>query len=311
LDRDGVGAGDPSAMVPWSNRRTLVSLGGLRKLAIVDENDAIERTFDVGARPVSVLPTPDGRRACVVNQLDDSVSIVDLETGATREISLGSQPEAYPRDRGERLFFDARLTPGGYLSCHSCHTDGHTNGRTADTLADATYGTPKRVLTLMGTALTDQWSWNGSLRELRDQVRQSFETTMHATPLSPEQHDDVVAFLHTLPFPPPPSPTPRDDEDRRLLEWGRAVFKSFGCASCHVAPLTYTTQGSFDVGLDDERGLAKFNPPSLRGVGHGAAFFHDNRAATLDDVFRSFGHQVPANVDDADIDALVRFLKSL
>ena len=36
------------------------------------------------------------------------------------------------------------------MSCHSCHTDGHTSGRLADTLGDDTFGTPKRVLSLLG-----------------------------------------------------------------------------------------------------------------------------------------------------------------
>jgi hypothetical protein len=311
LDRPGVGAGDPSATATMPSGATLVALGGADRLIAVDEGGEVERSYDVGSRPVAVGVTPDGRRACVVNQLDDSVSIVDMTTGASRTIELGPQPEPYPRDRGERLFFDARLSPGGFMSCHSCHTDGHTNGLTADTLGDGTYGTPKRVLSLLGTALTDHWAWDGSLRELRDQVRQSFETTMHAAPLRTEQHDDVAAFLHTLPLPPPLEPKPRDEADRRRLERGRGLFAAWRCGECHVGPLTYTSQASYDVGLHDERGLAKFNPPSLRGVGHGAAFFHDNRAQTLDDVFRIYGHRVSDDATDDDFDALVRFLRSL
>jgi cytochrome c peroxidase len=117
--------------------------------------------------------------------------------------------------------------------------------------------------------------------------------------------------LHTLPLPPPLEPKPRDEVDRQRLERGLALFAAWNCGECHVGPLTYTSQGSYDVGLRDERGLAKFNPPSLRGVGHGAAFFHDNRAQTLDEGFRVYGHRVPDNATDADFDALVRFLRSL
>lgn len=311
LDRPGVGAGDPSATRGMWNGTTLVALAGVQRLVAVNEAGEIERAYDVGARPSTVVLTPDGRRACVVNQLDDSVSIVELTAGASRTVALGPQPEPYPRDRGERMFFDAHPSPGGFMSCHSCHTDGHANGLTADTLGDGTYGTPKRVLSLMGTALTDHWAWNGSLRELREQVRQSFVKTMHAAPLRAEQHDDVVAFLHTLPLPPPLEPQPRDEADRQRLERGRSLFAVWRCGECHVGPLTYTSQGAYDVGLHDERGLAKFNPPSLRGVGHGAGFFHDNRAAALEDVFRIYGHRVPDDATDDDIDALVRFLHGL
>lgn len=311
LDRPGVGAADPNATADRSDGGRFVTSGGSQRLIAVDERDRIEHAYDVGARPVAVVVAPDGRRVYVVNQLDDSVSVVDLVSGKVREIALGPLPEPYPRDRGERLFFDARLSAGGFMSCHSCHTDGHTIGLTADTLGDGTYGTPKRVLSLLGTALTDHWAWNGSLRELREQVRQSFETTMHARPLRAEQHDDVVAFLHTLPLPPPLEPSTGDEADRQRLARGRDLFSAWKCGDCHVGPLTYTSQGAYDVGLQDERGLAKFNPPSLRGVGHGAGFFHDNRAATLGDVFRVFGHRVPDAATDDDLDALVRFLRSL
>src|SRR5262249_22813645 len=116
---------------------------------------------------------------------------------------------------------------------------------------------------------------------------------------------------HTLPFAPPPAPKPRDEADRKLLERGRDLFQAWKCGDCHIGPLTYTSQGTYDVGLRDETGLAKFNPPSLRGVGQGAAFFHDNRAATLEDVLHVYRHQIPTDAADTDLDAVIRFLRSL
>jgi YVTN family beta-propeller protein len=310
LDTDSRGAGDPAG-IALIGSTTLVCLGGVGRLASLDAEGAVSRSWDVGLAPVQVTLDPTGRRAYVVNRLSDSVSIVDLSDGAVTEISLGPQPEAYPRDRGEQMFFDARLSPGGFFSCHSCHTDGHTNGLLADTLGDGAYGTPKRILTLRGTSLTDHWAWNGTLRELREQVRQSLETTMHAAPMSAERHDDVAAVLHTLPFPPPLLPTAKDDADHRLVERGRALFAAWRCGDCHVGPLTYTSQPTYDVGLRDEQLLAKFNPPSLRGVGQNAAFFHDNRAQSLEEVFEDYRHQLPEKATDDDVTALVRFLRSL
>jgi DNA-binding beta-propeller fold protein YncE len=310
LDRPGIGGGDPAGLALIGST-TLVCLAGVGKLAVVDVAADRLRTYDVGRRPLEIAVADDGRRAAVVNQLSDSVSIVDVEHGSVVEIALGPQPEPYPRDRGEALFYDARVSAGGYFSCHSCHTNGHTNGRLADTLGDETYGTPKRIVTLRGTSLTDPWAWNGGLRELRDQVRQSFETTMHATSLRAEQSDDVVAYLHTLPFPPPLRSSTRDDADRQLLDRGRTLFAQWRCGECHVGPLTYTSPGAYEVGLRDEKGLTKFNPPSLRGVGHGTAFFHDNRCATLEDVLTTERHQLPDDATEADVAALVRFLQSL
>ena len=48
------------------------------------------------------------------------------------------------------------------MSCHSCHTDGHTNGQLNDNLSDfKTFGAPKRVLSLLGKRDTMPLAWNG------------------------------------------------------------------------------------------------------------------------------------------------------
>ena len=59
-------------------------------------------------------------------------------------MTLGPVPAPEPDAvaRGERLFHDARLSHDGWMSCHSCHVDGHTNGLVADTLGDGSYGAP-------------------------------------------------------------------------------------------------------------------------------------------------------------------------
>jgi cytochrome c peroxidase len=58
-------------------------------------------------------------------------------------------------------------------------------------------------------------------------------------------------------------------------------------------------------------GKKTFNPPSLRGVGHGTAFFHDGRAATLEEVFTRHRHQIPNDMPRTDLDDLLAFLRSL
>src|SRR5262249_53279601 len=147
-------------------------------VALVQSDGTTRGRIPVGRRPRAIVP---GQPLVIVNTFDDSLSLLDVRQGSvTRHISLGPPPKLEARDRGELLFFDARLGRDGWLSCHSCHSDGHTNGLLADTLGDNTYGTPKRTLTLMGTALTDPWGWNGGMKYLHDQVHQSVEQTMHA-----------------------------------------------------------------------------------------------------------------------------------
>src|SRR5262249_6240338 len=149
-----------------------------------------------GRRPTALVAGPRGQPLVVVNTFDDSLSLLDpRQGGVTGTVLLGPQPELDPKDRGEILFYDARLSRDGWLSCHSCHTDGHTNGLLADTLGDGTYGTPKRTLTLMNTALTDPWAWNGEVKYLHDQVRQSLTETMHAPSIAADQVNDLVSFL--------------------------------------------------------------------------------------------------------------------
>jgi len=78
-----------------------------------------------------------------------------------------------------------------------------------------------------------------------------------------------------------------------------------------VPPLTYTSPGTYDVGLRDEKGLDKFNRPSLRGVSQGYSFFHDGRAKKLEEVFTVHGHQLNWALADDELGDLLRFLRSL
>ena len=63
------------------------------------------------------------------------------------------------------------------------------------------------------------------------------------------------------------------------------------------------------MGLKDEAGNSTFNPPSLRGVSQRDHLFHDNRAASLEEVFTKFGHQIGDDVPE--VADLIAFLKSL
>jgi CxxC motif-containing protein (DUF1111 family) len=143
------------------------------------------------------------------------------------------------------------------------------------------------------------------MNRLEDQVRKSIQTTMHGPRPTQQQIADLTAYLKTL-TPPPPRRVVADDAVRR----GETVFRARGCVHCH-APPTYTTARTYDVGMEDEIGKKEFNPPSLRGVGQGTAFFHDGRSATLEDVFLRHRHQIPAEIPRGELDDLLVFLRSL
>jgi cytochrome c peroxidase len=134
---------------------------------------------------------------------------------------------------------------------------------------------------------------------------------MHVPALSEDQVGDLTSFLSKLEPPPPPEPVTDDRADREQVERGRRVFEAKGCVRCHIPPLTYSSGGVHDVGFADEKGLRKFNPPSLRGVGQGYRFLHDGRAATLEEVFTKYEHRLGGDTPEADIADLLRFLRSL
>jgi DNA-binding beta-propeller fold protein YncE len=312
LKGNGQGAGDPAGVAVLDGEQFAVALAGVNEVALVRSNDDRVRRLLVGRRPTAVVAGAAGQPAVVLNTFDDSLSVLDPKRGLIlRTITLGRQPALSTADRGELLFFDAHLSRDGWFSCHSCHTDRHTNGFLADTLSDGSHGTPKRILTLRGTALTDPWAWDGSMKYLQDQIEKSLTDTMHAPTFSGEQINDLLSFLHTLPPPPPLEPVSEDKADREKVERGRKLFYERGCVRCHISPLTYSSHGVHDVGFADERGLRKFNPPSLRGVGQGQRFLHDNRAATLEEVFTKYRHKVGSGLSAEDRDDLLRFLRSL
>jgi cytochrome c peroxidase len=88
------------------------------------------------------------------------------------------------------------------------------------------------------------------------------------------------------------------------------VFRSQSCDRCHIPP-EYTSKGTYDVGVKDEAGNTRYNPPSLRGVSQGGPYFHDNRAATLEEVFTRHRHQLMRELPRQELADLLAFLGSL
>ncbi|HLJ91954.1 MAG TPA: cytochrome c peroxidase [Gemmataceae bacterium] len=303
----GNAAGDPAGVAVGRDGTVVVALAGVGDVALGKESEAPWRRVTVGRRPTAVVLSSDGRRAFVANQFGDSVSVLDLlNRTVTANVPLGSQPELSASDRGELLFYDARLSHDGWMSCHSCHTDGHTNGLLADTLGDGSLGTPKRVLSLLGARDTAPYAWNGSMANLESQIRKSIVTTLHGAQPSEQQVTDLAAYVRTLP---PPTPLARR-VDPASVQRGQEVFHNQSCNRCHTPP-EYTSKGTYDVGLKDEAGNTRFNPPSLRGISQGGPYFHDNRAATLEEVFTRHRHQLTRELSRHELADLLAFLGSL
>ncbi len=314
LGTPSIGSGDPGAMVVTSNDATLVVISGTNQLAFRTASHLPFERLKTGRRPEAICLDEREEVAFVVNRFEDSMTVISL-TGETPEVigtfSLGPIRKLTTAEEGERLFYDATVSLDGWYSCHSCHTDGHTNGQLADTFGDETKGAPKKVTSLLGTADTAPWAWNGSRESLEDQVRTSLIISMQ-TQLSTEQLpiEPLAAFLRAL----PPAPSVLESAEQLAaaptLMLAHQEFVRSGCSSCHAGN-AYTTPDSVDVGLMDETGSTHFNPPSLRGVSQRGPWFHDGRATTLREVLHSGHHAPESPLTPEQVSLLEVLLKSL
>jgi YVTN family beta-propeller protein len=259
LGGSGNAAGDPAGMLVTRRGQIAVAVAGTGEIAIRPDAFGPFARTPVGQRPTALaVGGPDDRLLFVANTLDDTISVVDLTTSQITTLSLGPTPPLTPRDRGEQLFYDARLSLDGWFSCHSCHPDGHTNGLLNDNFGDNTEGAAKRVPSLLGVSGTGPWAWNGSQPNLLAQIRKSLQTTMRGEEaadqakrraLSEDEVAALAAFLADL-SPPPSIARARQTLDVAAVERGRAVFHARNCQTCH-APPTFTTPDTYDVGLSD------------------------------------------------------------
>jgi len=303
-------AADPDALIITKDSRQIVAYAGASEVAISDPGANYFKPVSVGRRPTALALSSDERRLYVANTLSDTISVIDVTNRKpVTQISLGPKPKLSLAEQGELLFHDASLSSDSWYSCHSCHTDGHSNGGLNDNFGDDSYGAPKRVLSLLGVAETGPWTWSGKADRLQDQIRKSIQVTMQGPEPGDLQVQALEAYLKTL-KPPPSLVTARGNADRQPLKKGRRLFSTLGCVDCHQ-PSTYTSADSYDVGLRDELGHTAFNPPSLRGVSQRARLFHDNRAANLHAVFEGHAHQLDRKLSDDELDALIQFLSSL
>lgn len=311
-DETGPG-GDPGKVLVKANGALITALQGVDRIAIRPQ---LPRSYTdripVGDRPIDMVMNQEETKLYVLNQFSDSISVIDLQQSKPlHQISLGPQPELTDADRGERLFFDATLSLRGWYSCHSCHTDGHTTGLLNDNLGDDHFGSPKRILTLLGAHSTAPFSWLGKMDSLEDQIVKSLKKTMLHRGSPIEKARLLVSYLKTLEAPPSLLKA-REDHDSTLFEKGKSVFQTEGCHECHEQP-TYTSPETFDVGLTDQAGNSKFNPPSLRGLSQRDTFLHDNSATSVEDLLFNQNHPDPQGtpIPSENRKALLHFLNSL
>ena len=311
LGRPGNAAGDPGDVLVTAKAQTLVCLSGVGELATRSAPRQPFNRIAVESRPTRVVLDAGGKFAYAANTFADSVSVVDLgNMQAVKTIRLGPPVELDHIARGERLFHDARLALDGWFSCHSCHTDGHTNHLVNDNISDGSFGASKQIPTLLGVGSTGPWAWSGLRTDLEQQVHASITQSMHGSDegASVDNVTAIAAYMRSLQAPPSVARA-RGTLDAATIARGRRVFEEHDCGTCHTTP-SYTSTDAYDVDLRDAVGNARFNPPSLLGLSQRRRFFHDGSAKSVREVLRTNHYEIEGLSED-DLDDLAEFLLSL
>jgi len=295
----GGAAADPVSVAFWRDGLVVSSAGSDRVWSAASMNEPLVAT-PVGNLPSSMVMLPDDRVA-TGNLFDNTVSVVALaHNQVTRTIGTSWQDEA-PTSRGERLFYSGALSHDRWMSCSSCHVDGHTCDLLADTLGDGGFGSAKRIPSLFGAGNTGPWGWLGNKSGLEQQLRQTLTSTMHGEH-EEQTISDLSAFLNTL-MPPEVSPSVQSLP-------GALVFASRGCSTCHAAE-NLTSSKTYRVGLIDELGHEYFNPPSLRGLRFRSRFGHDGRFHSIEELLQSHPPDIEKPLSQRERLQLMEFLLSV
>lgn len=216
---------------------------------------------------------------------------------------------------GRMLFFDTRLSADGTQSCASCHDPARafTDGRARPVGITGEVGR-HNAMTLVNVAYESSLTWAADVDSLEEQVLRPILGTSPVEMGVAGHEAEVLARFTDEEF---------GDEERSLpgiaraiatyertlisgntpfdrfvrgdklamsaaAQRGLAVFESRGCGNCHSGFTLSSGFGDARV-FDNGLGAGKFKAPTLRNITRTAPYFHDGRAATLDDVLGHYG----------------------
>jgi YVTN family beta-propeller protein len=315
---------------------------------IDDDYQELERVGEavrVGQNPRAVRVSPDGNTVYVYNALDFAVGFHDAQTLKRRaSVRVCDPPKTPEWVRGKILFNTALppLTSRSWITCSSCHPDGHTDGRVWQNPEGL-----RKTTALFGLAHTHPLHWSADRDEVQDfeytirgrlmqgrgllrggiKPKPGFEKTELEETLAGRSRDlDALAvYCNSFDFTLSPH-VPAPGKLSEAAEHGKQLFFSHqvGCAGCHSGP--YYTDSSLqkpfklhDVGTGRQDPTEKIGPeydtPTLLGVYRTTPYLHHGKAKTLRDVLttsnREDKHGRTSHLKPEEIDDLIAFLKSL
>ena len=265
---------------------------------------------------------------------------------------------------GRALFHDPRLSRDGTVSCASCHElrAGGSDGQRVSVGIKGKEGLINAP-TVFNTRFNFKQFWDGRANTLEDQIDGPVQSPVEMGNLWPELvstlyqdsgysrrfnelypdginrknvKDAIAEFVGSLVTPNSRFDRWLEGEEGALEEHekhGYALFKSYGCVSCHQGAnvggnmfqvfgvlneyfkkrgnITEADLGRFNVtgNIADRH---SFKVPSLRMAALTPPYLHDGSAATLRDaVDAMFTFQLGREAPDEDKEAIVAFIKTL
>ena len=225
---------------------------------------------------------------------------LQILNGPGTKVSLSSDSRL---DSGHAIF---HANSGGGLACASCHPEGGDDGRVWK-FAEKGNAEPRRTQNLRGGVVaTAPFHWDGTLPSVDKLMTEVFVGRMSGPVLSAQHIGALSHWVDSIPELPALSVTDKDAVDR-----GGALFKSSGCAGCHVGTLL-TDNKTQNVGTG-----MPVQTPSLRGVAWRAPYMHNGCAKTLDDRFTATScgggdsHGAVSALNDSQRADLIKYLETL
>ena len=265
---------------------------------------------------------------------------------------------------GRALFHETLLSKDDSISCASCHdlSAGGDDGRRVSVGIEGKEGMINAP-TVFNVGFNFKQFWDGRARNLEEQIDDPVQSPLEMGSLWPDvvaklyEHDDypgrfntvytdgitrkniknaLAEFMRSLVTPNSPFDRWLGGEEDALSaheRHGYALFKSYGCVSCHqganvggnmfqvfgVINEYFKRRGNIteaDMGRYNVTGNAadrhSFKVPSLRMAALTAPYLHDGSAATLREaVDAMFEFQLGREAPDEDKEAIVAFIRTL
>ena len=281
-----------------------------------------------------------------------------------RAIPEAMEVDAEKLALGRALFHETLLSKDDSISCASCHdlSEGGDDGRRVSVGIEGQEGMINAP-TVFNVGFNFKQFWDGRAKTLEDQIDDPVQSPLEMGSLWPDvvaklyEHEDypgrfsaiyvdgitrkniknaLAEFMRSLVTPNSPFDRWLGGEEDALSaheRHGYALFKSYGCVSCHqganvggnmfqvfgVINEYFKRRGNIteaDMGRYNVTGNAadrhSFKVPSLRMAALTAPYLHDGSAATLREaVDAMFEFQLGREAPDEDKEAIVAFIRTL